>query len=152
MGLRTNLNNTIEGWKRPGAPRVPEDIRKAADELLKKVDEVCPRFGTPPSESQPLGNAGPPLVERPEQLPQRVSRLMSSLDGYTQAPTTTELEQINILPELVKTAGAQARRLVSEDLANLNKMMRDANIPYISTYCHSLLPVDPLARGITPTG
>ncbi|HYK87562.1 MAG TPA: hypothetical protein VE398_02250 [Acidobacteriota bacterium] len=130
--LRTNLNNAIEGWKRPGGPRIPEEIRTAADALLKKVDEIFPQFGTLPSEAQPLGNAGPPLIERPSPLPQRIGRVMSDLDGYSAAPTATQLEQIKTLSELVKNAGEQVRRLVSEDLANLNKMMRDADIPYVS--------------------
>jgi photosystem II stability/assembly factor-like uncharacterized protein len=131
-GLRTNLNNAIEAWKRPGAPRVSEEIRKAAEDLLKKVDEIYPQFGTLPSETQPLGNAGPSLVERPAPLPQRVGRLMSNLDGNSAAPAASELEEIKVLSDLVKAAGEQVRKLVSEDLANLNKMMREANIPYIS--------------------
>ena len=129
--LRTGLNNTIEGWKRPGGPRIPEEIRKAAAELLKRVDDIYPLFGTPPAEAQPLGNAGPALVERPSPLPARVNRLMSSLDGYSAAPTATDLEQIGILESLIKAAAEQVRKLTTEDLAALNKMMRDAGIPYI---------------------
>ncbi len=72
------------------------------------------------------------MIERPAPLPQRVGRLMSDLDGWSAAPTATQLEQIKVLSELVKTAGEQVRTLVSQDLANLNKMMRDASIPYIS--------------------
>jgi hypothetical protein len=89
-------------------------------------------FGTPPSEVQPLGNAGPPLIDRPSPLPMRINRLMFGLDGYSAAPTATDLEQIKVLSGLMTTAGEQVRRLVSEDLANLNKTMRDAGIPYIN--------------------
>jgi photosystem II stability/assembly factor-like uncharacterized protein len=130
--LRTNLSSAIEGWKRPGSNRVSEDIRKKAEELLKKTDDLYPEFGTPPSEVQPLGNAGPPLVERPQPLPMRVRMLSFAIEGYSAPPTATDLEEIKVLTGLVKTAAEKVRALVNEDLAALNKMMRDSGVPYIS--------------------
>ena len=40
VGMRTNLSAAIEAWKRPGAPQVPDNIKKAADDLLKKIDVI----------------------------------------------------------------------------------------------------------------
>ena len=48
----------MDSWRRPGAARIPDEIRKAADAFLKKIDGVYPQFGTPPSEMQALGAAG----------------------------------------------------------------------------------------------
>jgi photosystem II stability/assembly factor-like uncharacterized protein len=131
QGLRTNLNAAMESWKRPGGPRVPENIQKAADELLKKIDEIYPLFGTPPSEAQSLGNAGPPAVERPTPLPQRVGQILGALEGFTAPPTAWQLEAITTLAPLVRDAAEKVQKLVEEDLANLNKLMREANVPYI---------------------
>jgi photosystem II stability/assembly factor-like uncharacterized protein len=133
MGLRTNLNNALEGWKRPGGQRVSDDVRKAAEELLKKVDELYPKFGTLPSDQGQAGSAGPPLVERGTPLPMRVGRLMSGLEGWSGPPTASQLEEIETLGKQVKEASDQARKLTVDELNALNKMMRDAGVPYITT-------------------
>jgi hypothetical protein len=130
--LRTNLNNAIEGWKRPGGQRVSPEIRKAAEELLKKVDELYPKFGTPPSEQGQMGTAGPPLIERPTPLPMRTGRLLSALEGWSGPPTASQLEQMETLARLIKEAGDQARKLTVDELNGLNKMMRDAGVPYVT--------------------
>jgi photosystem II stability/assembly factor-like uncharacterized protein len=131
-GLRSSLTAAMDEWKRPGAARVPDNITKAAEAFLKKIDEIYPKFGTPPSGTEALGAAGPPLVQRPTPLPQRVNSLLNALDGWTAAPSAWQLEEISVLAKLVKEAQEQVRRLVDEDLAGLNKMMRDAGIPYIT--------------------
>ncbi len=132
MGLRTNLNNVMESWKRPGAPSVPDDVKKSAEALLKKIDEVYPRFAALPTESGALGAAGPPQLVRPTPLPQRIGRLLSALDGFTAAPTATQLEELRVVSGLLQTAAAQVRKLADEDLPSFNKMMRDAGVPYVN--------------------
>ena len=130
-GLRTNVNAAIEAWKRPGAPQVPDNIKKMADDLLKKIDEAYPNWGTPPSEVANLSAAGPPLVERPTPLSQRVAQLMAAIENESNAPTENELSQIDALSTRIPPAAEVVRKLVSEDLANLNNAMRDAKVPYI---------------------
>jgi hypothetical protein len=49
-GLRANLNNAIESWKRPGAPQIPENIKTMSADLLKKIDAAYISWGTPPSD------------------------------------------------------------------------------------------------------
>ena len=132
VGLRSTLVAAMESWKRPGGPRVPENIQKAADELLKKIDEVYPTWAMPPALVNPTGSAGPPLVELPTPLGQRASQLNFAIDGTSAAPTTWELAQIEILSQKIPPAAAIVRKLAAEDLEALNKMMRDANIPYIT--------------------
>ena len=34
VNLRTNLNTAIESWKRPGSTPIPDNVKKAADDLL----------------------------------------------------------------------------------------------------------------------
>jgi len=130
--LRTGLTGTIEAWRRPGVPRIPDDIRKTAEDFLKKIDDIYPKFGRLPSETGALGSAGPDLVERPTPLPQRVGSLLSALDSFTAAPTAWQLEEIQTLEKLVGEAQGQVQKLISEDLADLNKKMRDAGIPHIA--------------------
>ncbi len=131
VGLRTNLNNAIEAWKRPGAPRVPENIRKAADDLLKKVDEAYVNWGTPPSLVSNISQAGPPVVELPTPLNQRAGQVLNAIENASAAPTEWELAQIEILSAKIPAAAEEVRKLISVDLAALNNMMLEAKIPYI---------------------
>jgi len=131
-GLRTNVNNAIEAWKRPGAPRVPDNIRKMAEDLLKKIDDAYPNWGRPPSDADNLSSAGPALIERSTPLSQRATQLMGAIENESNAPTDYELSQIDALSQRIPPAAEVVRKLVTEDLANLNNAMRDAKVPYIS--------------------
>ncbi|MBM3790223.1 MAG: hypothetical protein FJW35_07705, partial [Acidobacteria bacterium] len=130
-GLRASLSAAMDDWRRPGAPRVPDNVRKAAEDLLRKIDEVYPSFGTPPGEAAALGAAGPPMVPRPTPLPQRVSSLLGALDGWNGPPISWQLQEITTLEQRVKEAQGQVKVLVETDLPNLNKLMREANIPHV---------------------
>jgi photosystem II stability/assembly factor-like uncharacterized protein len=132
VNLRTNLNAAIESWKRPGAAAVPENVKKAADELLKKIDETYVNWGTPPSAVSNISQAGPPLVDLPTPLNQRVTQLAFGIEGTNAAPTTWEMAQMEILLKKVPEAAGIVRKLASEDLEALNKMMREANVQYIA--------------------
>jgi hypothetical protein len=129
--LRTNLNNAIESWRRQGGPRVPQNIREAAEALLKKVDEAYKNWGTPPSLQSNISQAGPPLVELPQPLNQRASQLLVAMENTSGAPTEWELAQIDILTRRIPTAAAEVRQLITVDLAALNKMAIDAQLPLV---------------------
>ena len=129
--LRTNVNNEIESWKRPGGPRVPDNVKQAAEALLKRIDEAYPAWGTPPSEISTASQAGPPLVERAAPLPQRVLQLAFSIEGYAAPVTSQQSEQATILTQKVTDAAAVVRKLAQEDLPALNKLMNEANVPHI---------------------
>ncbi|MEJ7623281.1 MAG: hypothetical protein WKF34_04765 [Pyrinomonadaceae bacterium] len=129
--LRTNLNNTIESWKRPGAPQVPANIKTAAEDLLKKVDAAYVNWGTPPSMVGTISQAGPPLFELPPPLNQRATQVLFAIEGSSSSPTEWELGQIDILTTKIPAAAAEVRKLIAEDLAALNTMMLEAKVPYI---------------------
>ncbi len=128
-GLKASLTAAIESWKKPGAPKIPENIQKAAETLSKLVEEWHGKFVTP---EQPMGNAGPPLVWTPPVLPQRVGQLMGAMEGYTGAPTSQQTGELEALTKLVGEAHSSVRRIMEEDLANLNKLMNEAGIPHIT--------------------
>jgi hypothetical protein len=130
-GLRTNVNNAIESWKRPGAPRVPDNVKTMATELLKKIDTIYVNWGTPPSDVQNLSSAGPPLVELPMPLSQRAGLILSSIENTSGPPTEYELAMIDALAQRIPPAAEAVRKLINEDLASLNAAMRDAKVPYI---------------------
>lgn len=131
-GLKDALNAARGQWKadanKPNAPKIPEDIQKAGDELQKKVDAVAQKYIR---QREGLGNAGPPLEWKPQPLPEQVQSLLGDLDGYAAAPGGQQKEKIAELVALLSEASAQVKKLVDEDLAALNKKMNEAGIPHI---------------------
>ena len=83
--LRTSINTLVEGWKRPGAQKPPDNVQKAAEDLLKKVEEACKKVATPqqcgerPTEG--LGAAGPPLVFTEPPIPARITQLLGAIES-----------------------------------------------------------------------
>lgn len=129
--LRTAVDGEIQSWRRPGGARPPDNVRKAAEDFLKKIDEVFPKFANLPQQQQ-LGAAGPPLVFQPPPLPNRLGTLMFSLEGWTGPPSAAQLEELKLLSGQLQEAGAALRKLVSEDLPALNKLMNEAGVPHIN--------------------
>jgi len=130
VALRTNVNNALESWKRPGSG-IPQNIRTAGEELLKKIDKAYENWGTPPSLVSTISQAGPPLVELPQPLNQRANQVLGAIENTSAAPTTWELAQIEILLTRIPTAADEVRQLVTVDLAALNNMILEARIPAI---------------------
>ncbi len=128
-GLKGSLAAAMESWKKPGAPKIPENIQKAAEALARQVEEFHDKFVAP---TRPLGDAGPPLVYTPPPFPQRVGRLFGAIEGYTAAPTPQQAGELETLSRLLGEATEKIKKLVDEDLAGLNKLMNDAGIPHIS--------------------
>jgi photosystem II stability/assembly factor-like uncharacterized protein len=127
-GLKKSLEDTLAAWKKPGAPKIPDDIRKQAEALSKKVNDLSGKFVT----ERGAGGAGGPLHYTPPPLPQRVGRLMFQLEGYTAAPTQGEKDEMAGVSQELSTALDSVHAIVNTDLANLNKALRDANVPYIT--------------------
>jgi predicted transcriptional regulator len=132
VGIKDGLKAAREQWKKdadkPDAPKIPEEIKKAADELQKKVDAVAEKYAR---EREGLGNAGPPFEWKPEPLPQQVQGLLRDLDGFWAAPGGQQKERLAELPPLLSEASAQVKKIAEEDLPALNKKMNDAGIPHI---------------------
>ena len=104
---------------------------QAAEALLKKIDDAYPVWGTPPAEATGLGFAGPPIVERPTPLQQRILQLAGAIEGYSAPPTADQLALLPVLQKQLTEAGAVVRKLAQEDLPALNKLMNEAGVPHI---------------------
>jgi hypothetical protein len=132
QGVKNSLTAARDQWKadanKPDVPKIPEEIRRAAEELQKKVDKVAEKYAR---EREGLGNAGPPFEWKPEPLPDQVQGLLQDLDGFAAAPGGQEKEKLAELAPLVNEAGAEVKKLVEEDLPALNKKMNDAGVPHI---------------------
>jgi photosystem II stability/assembly factor-like uncharacterized protein len=128
--LRPLLNTQVENAKRPNS-RLPEPVKKALEDLLKKVDEVYPEFGTLPAEERGMGAAGPPLVQRPPTIPARVQQLYRAVAEQNDAPTDWQKGQAAILVPKADELLGKVRGLMA-DLAALNKLMNESGVPHIA--------------------
>jgi len=132
QALKDALSAARGQWKadanKPDAPKIPDDIKKEADDLQTKVDKLAEKFIR---EREGLGNAGPPFEWKPDPLPEQVQGLLSDLDGFAAAPGGQQKEKIAELGPMVTEASAQLKKLVDEDLAQLNKKMNEAGVPHI---------------------
>jgi photosystem II stability/assembly factor-like uncharacterized protein len=132
QGIKDGLKAARDQWKKdadkPDAPKIPEEIQKAAEELQKKVDAVAEKYVR---EQEGLGNAGPPFIWKPEPLPQQVQGLLRQLDSFWEAPGGQEREKLAELGPLVSDNSALVKKVAEEDLPALNKKMNEAGIPHI---------------------
>ena len=129
-GLQANLSAALEAWKQPGAPKVPDDAKRAAADLLKKVDVL-----SPPARPDNMGlePSSPPFVWRAPGLAQRVSTLSRSLEGYTAAPSPQQIRDIEALTKAILDLEVSSQKLIVTDLADLNHRLTQAGLQPIST-------------------
>ncbi|HXA19748.1 MAG TPA: hypothetical protein VN380_22385 [Thermoanaerobaculia bacterium] len=127
----TGLHTALKDYKKS---KLPDNVQKALDDLTKKVDDTCLKVATTVQcgQSGPLGSAGPAVVYTPPPVTQRITQLLGGIENYAAAPTAYQLDQINVLRGLLTESAAAVQTLTKTDLEALNKMMRDANVPYIS--------------------
>ena len=126
--LRTALTTALAAWRRPDAPKVPDEVRSATEALQKKAIELQEKFGRPPAAE---GAAGPPLEVRPPTIPDRLSGLTGPIDEYTGPVTDDQKKEIDLVAKDLDEAATAIEKLVTVDLAELNKKISQSGIPYI---------------------
>ncbi|HEY1337474.1 MAG TPA: hypothetical protein VGF59_08185 [Bryobacteraceae bacterium] len=134
VGMNNALTSLTESWKQPNAPAVPDAVKKAADDLLARTKTAAAMFETPGGfggRGGGGGGAGPPLTYTPPPVPQKIARLMGSIDSYSSAPTSQQMADIEEVSAQLKKATADVNQLWDE-VPKLNKMMVDAGVPYFT--------------------
>ena len=129
-GLQTALSAALEAWKRPDAPKVPDDIKLAAGELLKKAGEINGLFVQPRPRLW-LGSSSPPQVYPPTTILQKISRLEGIFEGLTAAPEDPEKEALETISSLLEQTAAAVEKLVGVELAELNRKLGQAGVPVV---------------------
>jgi hypothetical protein len=61
----------------------------------------------------------------------RITRLYRALGGYTEAPGAGRLKQIDAFSRELNDLLNELNQVIDEDLANLNRMIQENNIPRI---------------------
>jgi len=131
VAIQTALTTLTDGWKRPGAPAIPDPIKKAADDLLARAKAAAGKFEAERQQPAQLGAAGAPLTYTPPPVTQKIMRLASSIDGYMAAPTSRQMSDMEDAAAQLKE-GLAAVESVAGEVPKLNKMMAEAGIPYFT--------------------
>ena len=131
VGINTALTNLTESWKQPNAPAVPESVKKAAEDLMAKVKPALATFENPAGGGRGGGGAGSGGPYVPPPVTQKIARLMTSIDGYTAAPTSRQMADLADASAQLQTGIAEVNRLWDE-VPKLNKTMQDAGVPYFA--------------------
>jgi hypothetical protein len=132
--MNTALTSLVESWNQPTAPMIPDAIKKAATDLRDKLKPSVATFegaagGGGRGGGGGGGGAGPPLQYNPPTVNAKLQRLLGSVDGYSSAPTATQLADIDKCSAQLK-AGLPAIDGLMAEVQAFNKKMQDAGVPY----------------------
>jgi len=131
-GMNTALTALTDSWKQPNAPPVPDPVKKAAEDLLARVKAAVAVFEAQGGgRGGGGGGAGPPLSYTPPPVTQKIARLMGTIDGYSEPPTSRQLADIEEAAAQLQKGTAEVNKLWDE-VPKLNKQMADAGVLYFT--------------------
>jgi len=109
------------------------EVSKPVNDAVQKVSDglaaIQKKLVTTPDNS---GGAGPPLPDEPRPLLNQINVVAFGLDNYTAAPTADELTRIEDLSKQLKDLLAELNKFIGEDVANLNKQLRDSGLQFLN--------------------
>ena len=144
VGINTALTSLTDSWKLPNAPAVPDSVKKAAEDLMAKVKPVLATFENPAGGGRGGGGADPDGPFVPPPVTQKIARLTTTIDGYSSAPTSRQMADLNEASMQLQAGIAEVNRLWDE-VPKLNKVMQDAGVPYFTVTLAG--PAQPAGRG-----
>jgi hypothetical protein len=143
VAMQIALTNLTDGWKKPDVPPVPDNIKKATDDMMAKVKTVIGTFEAERQQGQ-LGGAGPALKYVPPPVSQKIGRVLGAIDNYSGPPTSRQLADIEDASAQLQSGLTEVNKLFDE-MPKLNKMMADAGVPYFIVGTNNVPP--PAGRG-----
>lgn len=123
--LRTAAGALRETWKR-SASAIPETATKALDNLDQKMEAIEKTPEPDLAAGSTSAHYAPPPVA------QRISRLLTSIDGYAMKPTADQMAEIAELRAEMAVVDGQIKKLIAEDLPKANKIIDEAGVPFLS--------------------
>lgn len=120
----TTLQNSLKDNTEVSKP-VNDSIQKLADNLTA----IQKKLVSTPDMS---GGAGPALPDEPRPLLNQINGVAFGLDSYTAAPTADESVRIDDLSKQLKDIVAELNKFIAEDVANLNKQLRDSGLQFLN--------------------
>ena len=133
QGLRTvnSLGTQLREVKTQIArnPRVSDDVKKALQTLLDKVEGL----GGREPENEPPGFAGAPLADAPETIQDRIGFGFGGFGGgMTAAPTAVQKAAFERAQKELAAFAETMRTITQTDVPALNKMLFEAGVGRIN--------------------
>ena len=127
--MRSQTTALEDGWKKAGAPKIPDAVKQAAGALRERLDVLNRRtlLG-----GRAEADDVPGLEYRPPSVTQRLLRLSSSLDSDTTKVTATQIEELAALSKQVAEMEASWKKMADEEVPAFNKTFTSAGIGYLS--------------------
>ena len=110
-------------------PDVSKPTNDAVQKLSDSLTAIQKKLISPPDNT---GSAGPPLPDEPRPLLSQINGVAFGLDSYTAAPTEDELVRIEDLSKQLKDFIAELNKFIAEDVANVNKQLRDSGWQFLN--------------------
>jgi len=132
----TSLTALQNSWKRPDAFKVPDDVKKQADDLKATLDAMRPLFATRNFFDPPTPEERKAELAKPEPefvlpaLNQRIAQLIQGLEGFAAAPSESQLKQNAVAKTAVADAGRQMAKL-HDQVVKFNDAMNAAKVPVV---------------------
>ncbi|HEY6230694.1 MAG TPA: hypothetical protein VIW64_05490 [Pyrinomonadaceae bacterium] len=120
----TTLQNSLKD-----NPDVSKQTNDAVQKLSDALTAIQKKLVSPPDNS---GSAGPALPDEPRPLLSQINSVAFGLDSYTAAPTEDELVRIEDLSKQLKDFIAELNKFVAEDVASVNKQLRDSGWQFLN--------------------
>ncbi len=146
VAMTTALTNLTDSWKLPNAPQVPDAVRKAVDDLSARAKKVAAQFESPGGGRGFGGGAGRPPEYTPPPVTQKLARLMSSVDGYSAAPTTRQMNDLAECSAQLKK-GLDEVNALWDEVPKLNKLLSDSGVQYFKVNLNTVPAAVPGGRG-----
>jgi hypothetical protein len=133
----SGLTSLQTAWKKPDAPKVPEDVKKLAEALKKTLDDLRPTFATRNFFEPPSAEERKAELLKPEPdfvlpaLMGRVNGAISELESFSAAPAESDLKQVAVIKAAVAEAEKKVETMRAE-VVKFNEAMAAAKVPYIS--------------------
>jgi len=132
----TGLTLLQTSWKKPDAPKIPDDVKKQADSLKKTLDDLRPLFASrnffepPPPEERKAELLKPEPDFILPALMQRVQQQISGLENFAAAPSGQQLKQMENIKAAISDATQRVEKMRAEAV-RLNDALNAAKVPFL---------------------
>jgi hypothetical protein len=125
-------------WKRPEAPKLPDNVKKMAESLQKSMVDLRPIFarGGFGGETQLSAEERKEMLSKPEPdfvlqpIVNRVSQLTNQVESFSAAPSQTQLEQLAITKKALGDAGQKLDAL-RQEVVKFNEALNASKVPFV---------------------
>ena len=115
--IKKDIKELKENLKK--IPDIPDVINQQIESIAKEIDNIRSKL------------LGDPELNQGRRFSTRgqLNRISRSIEGYTEAPSERQLQQIKTKSEELKVLIEKIKKIIEIDIPKLNKLLNENNIP-----------------------